>query len=105
MLPQDERPYSFCPLCGGDLELRNLRPYEPGRLVYLDGVPFWVAGILCSLANTRLRVVAALVSGAAAVVAYALPLKLNIVAAIAVAVLACFWLEGRTPKPPREQTA
>jgi predicted branched-subunit amino acid permease len=64
-----------------------------------------LVGILCSLANTRLRVVAALVSGAAAVVAYALPLKLNIVAAIAVAVLACFWLEGRTPKPPREQVA
>lgn len=64
-----------------------------------------LVGILCSLANTQLRVVAALVSGAAAVVAYALPLKLNIVAAIAVAVLACFWLEGRTPKPPREQAA
>ena len=33
MLPQDERPYSFCPLCGGDLELRTLKPNEPGRLV------------------------------------------------------------------------
>jgi predicted branched-subunit amino acid permease len=65
-----------------------------------------LVGILCSLANTPLRVLAAVVSGAAAVIAYALPLKLNIVAAIAVAVLACFWLEGRLPpKPPREQAA
>jgi ADP-ribose pyrophosphatase YjhB (NUDIX family) len=33
MLPHDERPYSYCPMCGGDLEIRNLRPSEPGRLV------------------------------------------------------------------------
>ena len=32
-------------------------------------------------------------AGATAVAAYALPLKLNIVAGIAVAVLLCFWLE------------
>lgn len=63
-----------------------------------------LVGILCSLANTRLRVLAAVVAGAAAVAAYSLPLKLNIVAAIAVAVLACFWLEGRQA-PPRERTA
>ncbi|MGV3573438.1 MAG: AzlC family ABC transporter permease [Ramlibacter sp.] len=64
-----------------------------------------LVGILCSLANTRLRVLAALIAGAAAVAAYALPLKLNIVAAIVVAVLACFWLEGRQQPPPRERTA
>ena len=28
-----ERPYSFCPMCGGDLELRSLRTTEPERLV------------------------------------------------------------------------
>ena len=28
-----ERPYTFCPLCGGDLEARLLRPHEPERLV------------------------------------------------------------------------
>ena len=33
MLPHDERPYSFCPLCGGDLELRTLKTTEPERLV------------------------------------------------------------------------
>lgn len=60
-----------------------------------------LVGILCSLANTPLRVLAAAVAGAAAVAAYALPLKLNIVAAIAVAVLACFWLEGRLPRAGR----
>jgi predicted branched-subunit amino acid permease len=64
-----------------------------------------LVGILCSLANTRLRVIAAAISGAAAVAAYNLPLKLNIVAAILVAVLACFWLEGRLPPAPRERTA
>lgn len=64
-----------------------------------------LVGILCSLANTPLRILAALVAGAAAVAAYALPLKLNIVAAIAVAVLAAFWLEGRLPGTPRERAA
>jgi predicted branched-subunit amino acid permease len=62
-----------------------------------------LVGILCSLANTPLRVLAGLIAGAAAVAAYALPLKLNIVAAITVAVLACFWLEGRMPAPSRER--
>jgi 8-oxo-dGTP diphosphatase len=33
MFPQDERPYSFCPLCGADLELRSIKPTEPSRLV------------------------------------------------------------------------
>jgi len=33
MLPHDERPYSYCPLCGADLELRSLKPTEPDRLV------------------------------------------------------------------------
>jgi predicted branched-subunit amino acid permease len=64
-----------------------------------------LVGILCSLANTPLRVLAALVAGAAAVAAYSLPLKLNIVTAIAVAVLLCFWLEGRLPKHPQERPA
>ena len=64
-----------------------------------------LVGILCSLANTPLRVLAAIVAGVAAVAAYALPLKLNIVAAIAIAVLACFWLEGRQPVRTRERTA
>ncbi len=64
-----------------------------------------LVGVLCSLANTRLRVLAGLVAGAAAVAAYSLPFKLNIVAAIAVAVIACFWLEGRMPPAPRERTA
>ena len=29
----DEVPYSFCPLCGGDLELRSVKASEPDRLV------------------------------------------------------------------------
>ena len=63
-----------------------------------------LVGILCSLANSPLRVLAMLVAGAAAVAAYTLPLKLNIVVAIAIAVIACFWLEGRLPAAAREAT-
>lgn len=50
-------------------------------------------GILCSLANTPLRLLSAVLAGATAVAVYALPLKLNIVVAISLAVLASFWLE------------
>ncbi len=56
-------------------------------------------GILWSLATQRLRLVAALVAGATAVAAYSLPLKLNIVAAIGVAVLVCLTLESRPSRP------
>ncbi|TFZ07551.1 branched-chain amino acid ABC transporter permease [Ramlibacter henchirensis] len=52
-----------------------------------------LVGILCSLATTRLRVVSAIVASVAAVAAYALPLKLNIVLAIAIAVLLCMTME------------
>jgi predicted branched-subunit amino acid permease len=52
-----------------------------------------LVGITCSLANSRLRLAAAVVGGAVAVAAYALPLKLNIVVAIGAAVLACLSLE------------
>ena len=67
-------------------------------------------GLLCSLASTRLRWVSAAVAGLAAVVAYALPLKLNILAAIVVAVLVCLVAEkvllkslpvANPPLPPR----
>jgi len=62
-----------------------------------------LVGILCSMATSRLRVLAALIAGATAVAAYALPLKLNIVVAIGVAVLLCFWIEkGFVPNPAAE---
>lgn len=50
-------------------------------------------GMLCSLASTRLRWVSAGVAGAAGVAAFALPLKLNILVAIAAAVAFCLMLE------------
>ena len=59
-------------------------------------------GILCSLASSRLRVVSAGVAGAAAVAAFALPFKLNILVAIAAAVAMCLLLEN-TPLAHREQ--
>ena len=33
MLPHDERPYAFCPMCGGQLEARSVKMNEPERLV------------------------------------------------------------------------
>ena len=56
-------------------------------------------GIQCSLATTRLRLLSAAVAAIAAVVAYALPFKLNIVVAIAVAVLICLGAEKLRPAP------
>jgi predicted branched-subunit amino acid permease len=58
-------------------------------------------GVMCSLANTPLRLLSAVLAGAAAVATYALPLKLNIVVAIAFAVLVSFWLEKRWPPASR----
>ncbi|MCM2295264.1 AzlC family ABC transporter permease [Rhodoferax sp.] len=57
-------------------------------------------GVGCSLASSHLRRVSAGVAGLAAVVAYALPLKLNIVVAIASAVALCLILEASWPKTP-----
>ena len=50
-------------------------------------------GIQCSLASSRLRILSSVVAGVTAVLAYALPLKLNIVLAIAMAVMACLMVE------------
>jgi predicted branched-subunit amino acid permease len=57
-------------------------------------------GVGCSLASTHLRRLSAGVAGMAAVVAYALPLKLNIVVAIACAVALCLMIEETWPKAP-----
>ena len=62
-----------------------------------------LVGILCSLASTRLRLVAAAVAGVVAVLVYAMPLKLNIIVAIAAAVLACLMLEKLRPAPAQGQ--
>ncbi len=75
--------------------LANLIPSEWG--LGFAGV-LCLIGILCSLASTPARLMAAVVAGAAAVAAYAFPLKLNIVVAIAAAVLAGVWLEHRLPR-------
>lgn len=50
-------------------------------------------GMLCSLASTKLRWVSAAVAGTAAVAAFTLPLKLNILVAIAASVVVCLLLE------------
>lgn len=55
-------------------------------------------GVMCSLATTQLRFLSAIVSGTAAVVAWALPLKLNIVVAIAAAVAICLVAESYGPR-------
>ena len=58
-----------------------------------------LVGIACSLVTSRLRLVSAVVAGAAGVVAFALPLRLNILVAIAVAVVVCLSLERLRPAP------
>lgn len=72
------------------IALANMIPQSWG--LGFAGVLSLVA-IVCSMATTRLRLLAVLIASATAVAAYLLPLKLNIVVAIGVAVLACFWLE------------
>lgn len=56
-------------------------------------------GMLCSLASTKLRWISAVVAGSAAVVAFALPLKLNILTAIAASVIVCLLLEKTALHP------
>jgi predicted branched-subunit amino acid permease len=56
-----------------------------------------LVGIACSLASSQLRIVSALIAGAAGVVAFALPLRLNILVAIGVAVVVCLSLERFRP--------
>lgn len=52
-----------------------------------------VLGILCAMLNSRMRVLAAVLAGAVAVLAWALPLKLNLVAGIVLSVMICAALE------------
>lgn len=54
-------------------------------------------GVGCSLVTSRLRGLAAGVAGAAAVAAWALPLKLHIVVSIAAAVALCLLIESYGP--------
>ena len=96
---------TWCAWCGASLAGVALANWIPSAWGLGFAGVLCLLGVLCSLANTRLRILAGVVAGTAAVAAYALPFRLNIVAAIAVAVLACFWLEGRGPAAPRERTA
>ncbi len=57
-------------------------------------------GMACSLASSRLRWASAAIAGTAGVLAFSLPLKLNILAAIAVAVVACLALEKLRTRSP-----
>lgn len=61
-------------------------------------------GVMLSLVPSPLRVVAVGISGAAAVVAWALPLKLNIVVAIAVAVVCCLLIDHRQQETGHGET-
>jgi predicted branched-subunit amino acid permease len=59
-----------------------------------------LVGVLCSLATSTLRVVSAGVAATAAVAAWALPLRLNILVAIASAVAICLLIEQGKGKEP-----
>jgi predicted branched-subunit amino acid permease len=58
-------------------------------------------GLTCSLLNDRATWITATVAGCAAVAAYAMPLKLNIVVAIAAAVAIGLLIDHTTPREPR----
>ena len=62
-----------------------------------------LVGIFCSLASTKMRFFTAAVAAVTAIAAYALPLKLNIVLAIVVAVMFSMSLE-RLQKPTGQST-
>ncbi len=62
-----------------------------------------LVGILCAMANSALRLLAAGLAGATAVAVYALPLKLNIVVAIITAVVVCYLLERTLARRERMQ--
>ena len=74
-------------------------------VTWLSWMGLSLVGILCSMATTRLRLLAAAIAGVTAVAAYALPLKLNIVTGIGVAVLLSFWLERQFVRDPEEAGA
>jgi predicted branched-subunit amino acid permease len=76
--------------CVAGVLLANLIPQRWG--LGFAGI-LALVGIACSLASSQLRVVSALIAGAAGVAAFALPLRLNILVAIAVAVVVCVSLE------------
>ena len=61
-----------------------------------------LTGILCSLATSRMRVLSAMMAAVVAIMAYALPLKLNILVAIAAAVVLCSVLESYLASNVRE---
>ncbi len=80
--------------CVAGVLLANLIPQRWG--LGFAGI-LALVGIACSLASSQLRIVSALIAGAAGVVAFALPLRLNILVAIAVAVVICVSLERFRP--------
>jgi predicted branched-subunit amino acid permease len=57
-------------------------------------------GVLFSLANSPLRALSAAISCAAAVAAFALPLRLNILVGIAAAVVLCMAIEQLQQSEP-----
>ena len=61
-----------------------------------------LTGILCSLATSRMRVLSALMGAVVAIMAYALPLKLNILVAIAVSVVLCSVVDSYLAPDVRE---
>ena len=83
---------SWMGLSVAGIALANLIPAEWG--LGFAGV-LCLVGVLCSLANTRMRMLSAALAGASAIALYWLPFKLNIVAAIAIAVAVCYLLENK----------
>jgi predicted branched-subunit amino acid permease len=86
--------FSWVVPCVAGVLLANLIPQAWG--LGFAGI-LALVGIACSLATSQLRIVSALIAGAAGVVAFALPLRLNILVAISVAVVVCLSIERLRP--------
>ena len=89
----------------GQLDVRQPGGHRAGQLRFPAPGAWvlpasWPAGHPVLAGQQPLRAVSALLAGAAAVAAFALPLKLNIVVAIARGGAGRFWLEKRVPPAP-----
>ena len=109
----EKSPFILAACSGlGKLVFQWWHAFKPVVAMNPDAKSLWTApqwafsillallGMLCSLASTRLRWISAAVAGTAAVAAFALPLKLNILTAIAASVLVCLLLEKTASHGP-----
>jgi len=72
--------------------------FGPRRKALLVLLALALLAVACSMVTNRLRALSAITAAAAAIVLFELPYRLNIVAAIAVAVAISLYVEPRWPR-------